>query len=250
MKYLRFSKSSLNMPQLTTNPDEANVFLIDHMHAKIYAEFSGHCDYLFSDHLLPIVYNVVHDYPYYNRSSGMDHFYIDTLDTGARCLQLSPFGSTFLNTHPSCRASYDELKKILLNVSCIGNFGMDLKSSEKGTTWYEINGVLSTMPGDICFYPDRDIVVPQPTFLESQEPFWRHRETPKLLRQYDSMFAGSVWGDRHPMEGMAANANISYLFNGTERFAFDFNGGFRDLQLVRRAHFMYHPCGNFFKFTI
>ena len=101
------------------------------------------------------------------------------------------------------------------------------------------------MTGEICHRPNKDIVIPQPTDPERVKRGRAKalREYPKLLREFDSTFSGSVWGDRMPLSDMALKGTYEYLINSTEDFGYDFNGGFRDLSLIHRGYYMYAPCG-------
>lgn len=79
---LRFLNDSNENYILTTNPDDANLFIIDHQWLTI-ATIS--CHHVYHDHLLPIINNVLYNYPYYNRSNGQDHFFFALYDHGPFC---------------------------------------------------------------------------------------------------------------------------------------------------------------------
>ena len=64
----KFASNDSRKNILVTNPDEANAFLIDHRWGI------GTLD----GHLKPVINNVIHNYPYFNRSGGHDHFMIST----------------------------------------------------------------------------------------------------------------------------------------------------------------------------
>jgi hypothetical protein len=67
---------------IVTNPDEANVFLIDHEWLRYTMKDCGES---IAHHMARIVHNVVDLYPYYNRSGGRDHFMMAVYDHGAFC---------------------------------------------------------------------------------------------------------------------------------------------------------------------
>ena len=89
------------------------------------------------------------------------------------------------------------------------------------------------------------LVIPQPTDPMRVGRFKAKalRDHPKLLREFDSTFSGSIWGDRLPLSDMAVRGRYDYLTNMTEDFGYDFSGGFRDLSLIHRGYYMYAPCG-------
>ena len=142
--------------RVTSDPTEANAFIIDHHTARIYLDHSDNCSQLFSGHLLPIAANVIRNYPYFNRSRGADHFYIDTFDTGTICADMNVFFENFLLTNPSCREDRRILIGQIRNVSFIGNYGMDLGSFVKGTQKIDIGRIIN-MTGDICHRVGKDI---------------------------------------------------------------------------------------------
>ena len=63
-------------PFLVSDPEEANVFIIEHRQLKLSSLGGGECDNLLHKHLAVIVDNVIFNYPYYNRSNGWNHFYM------------------------------------------------------------------------------------------------------------------------------------------------------------------------------
>lgn len=198
---------------LVTDPNFANAFLIDHHHSVLQFHAKSGCSQIVRNHLIPILDNVIYKYPYYNRSGGADHFFFATYDKGEIC---SDWCS-------------DEDKALyipkLRNVSLIGNYGTD-------NCEYK--------PGEPCFRLEQDIVIPQPI---DYQHFFERRETPKLYREFDSTFGGSLWGDRDPYLDIMGRSAIFDYVNGTEDFAFDISGGSADQSLVHRGYFMYAPCG-------
>lgn len=88
-KYLKSLKSSVflsnNDPRrviLVSDPNIANAFIIDHDWLRI---SHMNCEVTIHRHLVPIINNVVDNYPYYNRSQGKDHFFMAVYDTGPFC---------------------------------------------------------------------------------------------------------------------------------------------------------------------
>lgn len=80
-----FSKISSNdsrVSMIVKNPDEANVFLIDHDWIRYNMK---DCGASITKHIAGIVHNVVDLHPYYNRSGGKDHFMMAAYDKGAFC---------------------------------------------------------------------------------------------------------------------------------------------------------------------
>ena len=256
--------------KVTNDPMDANAFIIDHYTAKIYLTHSDNCSILYSQHLSPIVYNVIHNYPYFNFSRGADHFYIDTFDTGTICADMNVFFHGFLLTNPTCVESRRSIVDQIRNVSFIGNYGMDLATFKKGSQRFEIGRIVN-MTGEVCHRPDKDIVIPQPTDPARTRAKASPHDHTKLVREFDSTFSGSIWGDRYlythsyshiyidiliciythtythicrmPLSGMAVKSTYEYMKNFTEDFGYDFNGGFRDLSLIHRGYYMYAPCG-------
>eukprot|EP01041_Mallomonas_annulata_P002198 gene2198-4276_t len=103
----------------TTNPDEANLFLIKndfsylfvcgianqpHLSLNIFRE-----EHIYKRHLMVIMNNITHNYPYFNRSGNSDHLFIYTFDMGPFCQKLhESFGNVFSK---------------LQNVTFLQNFG-------------------------------------------------------------------------------------------------------------------------------
>lgn len=63
---------------IVSDPEQANVFIINHDWIRTNRY---HCEEALEKHLVPIVNNIVDNYPYYNRSQGLDHFFL-----GLTCL--------------------------------------------------------------------------------------------------------------------------------------------------------------------
>jgi len=214
-QYLRNQVNTSAIGAVVVNdPSTANAFLIEQHHTNLQIGLQN-CAYVLKEHLLPILDNVINNYPYFNRSKGADHFYFSVYDKGEICSDWCT---------PQDQALY--LPK-LENVSLIGNYGMDRASFKQGEK--------------ICFRPEQDIVIPQPVEFQ---PFFDHLNHPKLFREFDATFAGSLWGDRDPyLDVMGRSALFDYENEGTEDFGFDISGGSPDKELLHKGYFMYDPCG-------
>jgi len=100
----------------TLSPDHANYYLIDHDFSCFYTDKKTKRKKLLQrqiidQYLYRIVFNFVHDHPYFNRSCGHDHLIVFTVDRG-RC-QFS------VNANPLHRSWF----RYFENVTFIGNFG-------------------------------------------------------------------------------------------------------------------------------
>lgn len=80
-EYLLWTRNSTDDGRhriLVDDPSQANAFIIDHRWEQVKkknpAEVHGY--------LVPIIDNVVNNYPYYNRSHGMNHFMMAVYDHG------------------------------------------------------------------------------------------------------------------------------------------------------------------------
>jgi hypothetical protein len=128
----------------------------------------------------------------------------------------------------------------LAGANYIGNYGMDSK--------YEEDHPMSSVP---CHRVGKDIVIPQ-YMGQWSNMFLSHSN---LYRPYDSVWAGSIWGDRNPLVSMKLTMETDYELLQTERFQSSFNGrrqlGFSsslhrqliDSDLSFKGYFGYNPCG-------
>ena len=151
----------------TNNPEEANIFLIDHDFTCMFnfgaANFPNITEtvyrrrYLFRRHLKPIFYNIIHKYPYFNRTGGKDHLFIMTSDLGPYCQYYEkPIRNVFNH---------------LQNVTFLLNFGY--------------NGY---MPKNCNRNPNQDIIIPQyhTWKINNNKPILKY-----TTRKFDSYFRGS-----------------------------------------------------------
>jgi hypothetical protein len=218
----RFQSDDSRYNMLVTNPEEANAYLIDcrwisHIHSP---NRQNNIDPTVS-YLLPIVNKVINSYPYFNRTMGADHFFIQTFDNG-------PFGQMVgvPPGDPQKTLFYSTMKR-LAKTNFIGNYGMDLESFGNNPPGHR---------------PGYDIVIPQPL------PSGSYSQLRKLKiirhRSFDSYFSGSLWGDRYPLYLMAQDAVYSYYFNGTEDYAYTSNtDDGTTSRLMSMAYFSYNSCG-------
>jgi hypothetical protein len=93
-----------------------------------------------------------------------------------------------------------------------------------------------------CHRAGQDIVIPQLIQSDAKSMFRDFAKTHLPLREFDSTFAGSTWGEREPIKVMAKSVKPDYFNYSTENFAF-WDGGSPDHSLKYRGYFMYHPCG-------
>lgn len=131
----------------------------------------------------------------------------------------------------------------------IGNYGMDNE--------YEEDNPLSDVP---CHRVGKDIVIPQ-YMGQWSNMFLSHSN---LYRPYDSVWAGSIWGDRQPLVQMNLTVKRDYEMLLTENFKASFGGRRRsrrilssdfgtnlshdsrrliDSDLAHLGYFGYNPCG-------
>lgn len=132
----------------------------------------------------------------------------------------------------------------LAGANYIGNYGMDDE--------YERTHPLSNVP---CHRVGKDIVIPQ-YMGQWSNMFLSHSN---LYRPYDSVWAGSIWGNRTPLVRMNETVDSDYENLQTERYKASFSGRRRlslqetrsvslhrrliDSDLAHRGYFGYNPCG-------
>lgn len=94
-----------------------------------------------------------------------------------------------------------------------------------------------------CHRAWNDIVIPQLVYRSLyKDKVFNISRLP--LREYDSTFSGSYWGERKPLVQMYQNEELSYEVNRTDKFRYPIElEGDPDLSLVYRGYFMYNPCG-------
>ena len=191
---------------VVSDPQKANAFIIDNWW------FGYGCQTVAEKHLIPIINNVINSYPYYNRSFGSDHFFFAVYDNGPFC-------------NPACHRESGLAVRRLINVSFIGNYGMDT------TSFYG---------KDIeCHRPDKDIVVPQLLKEDTYNRLTNHNiyktKYQQVVRDHDSCFKGRYHGDRGILEVMQKRVAIDYCFHGTENFVSEGE--------LENCMFMYSSCG-------
>jgi len=225
---------------ITSNHSDANAFIIQH---HWFTGIYRHCGELLHSHLIPIVDNVLINFPYYNRSNGRDHFFFSVYDNGV-----------YDNRSECWSESEQYITKLrqtlsrISNVSFIGNYGMDLenfgvKNPYKHQTRHS-NDFLNnlTHSENLRFIPERDIVMPQMLTTAVFSKYLSLSAKPNLNRTFDSAFSGSAWWDRRPLVDMSANMQQDYFSNHTEMLATFFNRA-ADTSLISHAYFGYNPCG-------
>jgi hypothetical protein len=202
-----------------TDPELANVYIIDHRWVGTY------CPVVLNDHLIPIIHDVIHKYPYFNRSYGHDHFFFAVYDSGPVCL---PACASFDNTKNSGKLSIHDLMKLIWNVTFIGNYGMDYKYIFDPSN-------IKLYAGKTCHRTGKDIVMPQMIKKKTYDYVKNHFGIYNLNRPDHSCFRGMLHGDRKVLALMKQNAQSDYG-NGTELF----NWYYKDL---KKCFFAYCPCG-------
>ena len=162
---LRLPKYLSNSVVHTTDPDEADIFLVDHEwiclrvgsepphNDKDNALFTG--EMILKTHVLPIWKSVTTKYPYFNRSLGHDHFTTFVFDNGPFC----GAGHIKPNSKPG-----EIMMKLLENVSLIGNNGYSGQSRWDLHCDRPCKGTKYTF----CHREGQDIVIPQPFSLASK----------------------------------------------------------------------------------
>lgn len=76
------SASDARKLMLVSDASQANAFIIDHNWMRL---TRTKCDMVTEKHLVPIINNVLHNYPYFYRNGGRDHFFMAIYDKGALC---------------------------------------------------------------------------------------------------------------------------------------------------------------------
>lgn len=67
---------------IVSDPNQANAFVIDHNWMKLTRH---RCGEVTERHLIPIITNVLENYPFFKRSQGRDHFFMAVYDKGPFC---------------------------------------------------------------------------------------------------------------------------------------------------------------------
>eukprot|EP01041_Mallomonas_annulata_P009025 gene9025-18688_t len=190
-----------NVSLYTTNPDQANLFLIEHDFTCLFT--SGFLTYpqlpmhiyrmrfIYNRHLRPILNNVTHNYPYFNRSGGKDHIFIMLTDFGPYCQYYDGY----------FRKAFD----LLRNVTFLLNFGH----------------IGPAPDGSQCMRPPgTDIILPQ------YHPWKPHQLSlhSELPREIDSFFVG-LYSNRYfcsvnirtILQSIGHNMTYYRLFNSESR---------------------------------
>lgn len=224
IRYLQQYKNHI----LVNDPTIANIFLIQHQFLGLVAEL--HCnESIFINHMKPIITSIIHDYPYYNRSKGNDHYMLNLYDHGLWCeLQCDIHGD------------YLDIFLPISNIRSIGNYGMDEYSNEQRISYFDLPRQHS------CHHPQHDIVIPQPIDVNESQLIQYEGVS---LRPYDSTFSGSIWGKRIPLRQMANTSINDYQLKHVELFKSSIDDPLSeflidpDMELVHEGYFMYHVTG-------
>lgn len=191
------------------DPEQANVFFIEAYW------FGIECPDSTERHRVPILNNVVDNYPYYNRSGGYDHFMFTVYDNGGLC-------DVGCSEAEVCNGRYSCVIQKIKGASFIGNYGMDYK--------FYSDPVQIDLPhswDEICHRSDIDIVIPQ--LLERNRVYFiQDHSSPDLYtlpRKYVSCFHGRYHGQRKPLGQLVSN------------------GSMHDTEYLDQCYFTYSPCG-------
>lgn len=111
-----------------------------------------------------------------------------------------------------------DLYRRIEGANVIGNYGMDRAYEEQ----YH------------CSRPGSDIVIPQDMNMRTT--------VVQLYREYDSVFTGSTWWSRQPLEIIAQTMEVDYEYNHTENLLYHFSGSTHP-HLVKNGYFGYDACG-------
>lgn len=212
-KYLPKKEEYTYFPniQVVKDPNEANMFLI-------------HTQYGFkrNEHFIPILHNVIYNYPYFNQSNGHNHIIIEMDDWGLRC------------------CCYEAIDKRLENVIIIGNYGIMNETSYKHWMKYD-KAFLNTdkFTNYSCYNMKQDITIPQILPYNDVKEIKRkiHHKFLLSLRKYDSCFYGNAnYIDRKPIQTIEKYKQEDYDNNYCELFRREYI----DLDCLSG----YMPCGN------
>ena len=167
----------------TTNPRRADFFLIDHDYSCFFStnvnnSLGKRLEHEFSEkYLTAVMANVVQNFPYYNKSGGLDHLMVFTLDRG-RCE---------MALHPGLH----DIIPYYEPVTFIGNFGfaqedISFETMQFGKFAFSTGRTVTRrLPRCTLFGSGRNIVIPQ--FHE-----WVPEPYDRRLRRYHSVFVGRV----------------------------------------------------------
>lgn len=97
----------------------------------------------------------------------------------------------------------------IIGANYIGNYGMDAQYAEA----HRVDRIL-------CHRVGKDIVIPQ-YMGQWSNMFLVHNN---LYRQYDSVWAGSIWGDRDPLVRINVTMEEDYVKLHTERYKASYSG--------------------------
>ena len=193
------------------------------------------------NHLRPIINNVVDNFPYYNRSSGHDHFLVYPYDFGVLC------SGRYLREDwreiDDCQVD-DKLGhkyfchvSRIINTSFIGNYGMDYRYYHENEYSFGLNKCIGNCPKVICHRPNVDIVTPQYLTSDTHECLSDLERVRSIYirREYDSCFKGNYRYQRFILEKMKKNASYNLKYNLTDRYM--------ETDDLLKCVFAYHMCG-------
>lgn len=239
---------------ITKDAKEANIFLIDHQWLRI---VNDHCpepwrSSVFTDHLIPIIHNVLYNFPFYNQSNGHDHFFLGLYDLGPWCKML-------------CDLKDERSELILLrNASYIGNYGMD-ELSYRELGGYSRSpchrpGILYCLISSFILLIDliilgKDIVIPNLIHKKTWDFYHQYNNSHLPFREFDSTFTCYIFSDakkpfRRPLRNMYTMNKKDYIDYKTENYFFNLTPlGFPDKTAIYRGYFTYSPCGMGWRLT-
>eukprot|EP01041_Mallomonas_annulata_P008523 gene8523-17584_t len=154
----------------TSNPNEADLFLITHDLVCTGLSKFNNTEYQES-YMNPLFHNIITN-PFYKRFNGSDHIFIYVCDNGLFCD--TPGGACFIP---------DKYTQHIQNMILLGNYGY------ANTTPLTSNRVHPSFPRG-CFLLNHDIVVPQFNSFRCELPRAVHQHQNLLQRDFLSVFWG------------------------------------------------------------
>jgi hypothetical protein len=220
---------------VTTDPSEADYFLIDHDYACLQStnrntSHGPNQGEFKQKYLTSLIENVMYNYPHYNRSGGYDHLIMFTIDSGR------------------CELAAKSLEKLFFHyipVTFIGNFGyakedVTYEVMKRGKAAFNF-GLSTTRQHTGCtqFGSGRNIVIPQ-------FHTWKVANYNYAPRPYNAMFIGFV--KRGGMSGVNVRPILSQIHSTKTHHDFFLHDNYRNrskpVVTVADSYFSLCPGGS------